>query len=48
MHSIHSTGAELTPEQLAADAREAGLDFVATTEHNTADGQDAWALHASS
>lgn len=46
MHSIHSAGADLTPGQLAADARAAGLDFVATTEHNTADGHAAWAPHA--
>jgi hypothetical protein len=46
VHSVHSTGADLTPEQLAAEARAAGLDFVATTEHNTDDGHDAWAPHA--
>nr|WP_255620829.1 CehA/McbA family metallohydrolase [Pseudonocardia sp. DSM 110487] len=42
VHSVHSNGADLTPEQLAAAAREAGLDFVATTEHNTADAHGAW------
>jgi PHP-associated len=46
VHSVHSTGADLTPEQLAAEARAAGLDFVATTEHNTADGHAAWTPHA--
>jgi predicted metal-dependent phosphoesterase TrpH len=42
VHSVHSHGADLSPEQLAAAAREAGLDFVATTEHNTADAHGAW------
>ncbi|MFF1839923.1 CehA/McbA family metallohydrolase [Streptomyces sp. NPDC058231] len=45
VHSVHSDG-ELTPEQLAAGARAAGLDFIATTEHNTADAHGAWASHA--
>jgi predicted metal-dependent phosphoesterase TrpH len=35
VHTVHSNGGELTPQQLAAEAREAGLDFIATTEHNT-------------
>ncbi|MBR7836158.1 CehA/McbA family metallohydrolase [Actinospica durhamensis] len=43
VHSVLSHGGELTPEQLAADARAAGLDFVATTEHNTVAGHAAWA-----
>ena len=43
MHSVLSHGGELTPERLAADARAAGLDFLATTEHNTAAGHAAWA-----
>lgn len=42
VHSILSDGGELTPDQLAVDARAAGLDFIATTEHNTADGHAAW------
>lgn len=41
MHSAYSDG-KLTPEQLAAGARAAGLDFIATTEHNTADAHTAW------
>ncbi|MER6916653.1 CehA/McbA family metallohydrolase [Streptomyces sp. NPDC000594] len=41
MHSVHSDG-ELTPEELVAAARAAGLDFLATTEHNTADGHGVW------
>lgn len=35
VHSVHSDG-ELTPEELAVRARAAGLDFIATTEHNSA------------
>ncbi|HTJ69266.1 MAG TPA: CehA/McbA family metallohydrolase [Actinospica sp.] len=46
VHSVHSHGGELPPEQLAADARAAGLDFVVTTEHNSADGQKDWAQAA--
>ena len=46
VHSVYSNGAELTPEQLAAGAREAGLDFIATTEHNTSDAHGIWSPHA--
>jgi hypothetical protein len=42
VHSQRSHGGELTPAQLAAAAREAGLDFIAITEHNTADTHGAW------
>jgi hypothetical protein len=42
VHSIRSNGGELTPQQLAAAARATGLDFIATTEHNTADTHAAW------
>lgn len=45
VHSVLSDG-ELTPAELAAAARAAGLDFVATTEHNTAAGHAAWAPYA--
>jgi hypothetical protein len=41
IHSARSHGGELTPEQLAA-ARATGLDFIAITEHNTADTHGAW------
>ncbi|MEV6423596.1 CehA/McbA family metallohydrolase [Streptomyces sp. NPDC051662] len=41
VHSVHSDG-ELTPDQLAHRARDAGLDFIATTEHNSAEGHGAW------
>jgi predicted metal-dependent phosphoesterase TrpH len=46
VHSVHSNGGELTPQQLAAEARAAGLDFIATTEHNTSDAHDEWGPHA--
>jgi hypothetical protein len=39
---VYSHAAELTPQQLASDAREAGLDFLATTEHNTAAAHEMW------
>ncbi len=42
VHTRRSTGGELTPGQLATAAREAGLDFIAVTEHNTADTHGAW------
>lgn len=45
VHSVYSDGA-LTPEQLAAGARKAGLDFIATTEHNTSDAHSVWTEHA--
>jgi hypothetical protein len=46
VHSDLSTGGELTPARLAADARAAGLDFLATTEHHTAAGHTRWGPHA--
>ncbi len=42
MHSAISFGGELTLEQLAAAARKDGLDFIAITDHNTADTHGAW------
>lgn len=44
VHSVHSDG-RLTPEQLAAGARAAGLDFLATTEHNTSEAHGVWNRH---
>jgi hypothetical protein len=41
VHSVHSDG-ELTPAELVAEARAAGLDFLATTDHNTAAAHFAW------
>ncbi|MFD0023936.1 CehA/McbA family metallohydrolase [Streptomyces sp. NPDC058382] len=46
VHSAVSNGGELTPERLAADARAAGLDFLAVTEHNTAATHDVWSRQA--
>ena len=46
MHSTCSHGGELTPERLAAEARAAGLDFLATTEHNNADTHATWVRYA--
>ena len=46
VHSARSNGGELTPERLAASARELGLDFIAVTEHNTCDTHDAFAALA--
>ncbi len=41
VHSVHSDG-ELTPGELAHRARTAGLDFIATTEHNAAAAPGVW------
>lgn len=43
IHSARSHGGELTPAQLTAAARAGGLDFIAATEHNTADTHDTFA-----
>ncbi|WP_327372033.1 CehA/McbA family metallohydrolase [Streptomyces sp. NBC_01217] len=45
VHSVASDGGELTPGQLAASARVLGLDFLATTEHKSADTHGAWGQH---
>lgn len=42
IHSVHSSGGELPPEQLVAAAREFGLDFLVATEHNTAEAHETW------
>lgn len=47
VHSRRSNGGELTPKELANDARAVGLDFIAATEHNTTDGHADWAAGAS-
>ncbi|WP_031509356.1 CehA/McbA family metallohydrolase [Streptomyces megasporus] len=41
LHTVHSDGLR-TPEEVAVAAREAGLDFIATTEHNTTSAHGAW------
>ena len=43
VHSAISSGAVLTPEQLAAETRRVGLDFIAVTEHNSTATHTAWA-----
>jgi hypothetical protein len=44
-HTVHSDGRR-TLAELAADARAAGLDFIASTEHNTPSASLAWGGHA--
>ena len=44
-HTVHSDGRR-TPAELAADARAAGLDFLASTEHNTSSASLGWGAHA--
>jgi hypothetical protein len=46
MHTVHSDG-QLEPAELAAAAREAGLDFMVSTEHNTCSAAAIWGHHAS-
>lgn len=41
LHTVHSDG-ERTPRETATAARQAGLDFIVTTEHNTTSGHAAW------
>jgi hypothetical protein len=45
LHTVHSDGRR-TPEQLVADARAAGLDFIVSTDHNTSSSQLQWGDHA--
>ena len=45
LHTVHSDG-KRTPDQLVADARAAGLDFITSTEHNTPSAQLVWGDHA--
>ncbi len=42
LHTVYSDGWRL-PEEVAATARTAGLDFIVTTEHNTSASHGAWA-----
>ena len=42
LHTVHSDG-KRTPEQMAAEARSAGLDFIVSSEHNTTSAHRAWA-----
>jgi len=45
LHTVHSDGARL-PEEVAAGARAAKLDFIVSTEHNTPTAGGIWGLHA--
>ncbi|MEV0646325.1 CehA/McbA family metallohydrolase [Phytomonospora sp. NPDC050363] len=42
VHSLLSSGGELTPARLATAARAVGLDFIAITEHGSAGTHGAW------
>lgn len=44
VHSVHSDGKDTLPEVLAA-ARSAGLDFFASTDHNTSSAGLEWGRH---
>ncbi|MEU8817305.1 CehA/McbA family metallohydrolase [Actinoplanes sp. NPDC048796] len=46
VHSERSHAGELTPGQIAAAARAAGLDFIAVTEHNTVETHGAFQSYA--
>ncbi|MFG2820030.1 CehA/McbA family metallohydrolase [Kitasatospora sp. NPDC048365] len=41
LHTVHSDGRRL-PEEVAAAARAAGLDFIVSTDHNTPSSHGAW------
>ena len=45
LHTQHSDGARW-PDELAARAREADLDFIVSTEHNTPTASQIWGAHA--
>ncbi|MGH3355905.1 MAG: CehA/McbA family metallohydrolase, partial [Nocardioidaceae bacterium] len=45
LHSVHSDGLRTLPE-LAAAAQRAGLDLIASTEHNTSSAGLVWGHHA--
>jgi hypothetical protein len=45
LHTVHSDGRRV-PEELAAGARAAGLDFIVSTEHNTSSASRIWGDHA--
>jgi predicted metal-dependent phosphoesterase TrpH len=45
LHTVYSDGRR-TPEQLVADARAAGLDFIVSTDHNTSSSSLQWGNHA--
>lgn len=41
LHTVHSDGRRL-PEEVAAEARAAGVDFIVSTEHNTSSAHAVW------
>jgi hypothetical protein len=41
LHTVYSDGKRL-PSEVAAGARQAGLDFMVTTDHNTSSSHGAW------
>lgn len=45
-HTVHSDG-QWQPQELVDAAREAGLDFIVSTEHNTNTAHGIWGHHAS-
>ncbi|HEU5331602.1 MAG TPA: CehA/McbA family metallohydrolase [Actinocrinis sp.] len=45
LHTVYSDG-KRTPDELVADARAAGLDFIVSTEHNTDSASLQWGAHA--
>lgn len=45
LHTVHSDGSR-TPAQLVAAAATGGLDFFASTEHNTSSASLVWGRHA--
>ncbi|GAB3869124.1 CehA/McbA family metallohydrolase [Kibdelosporangium lantanae] len=45
LHTVYSDG-QRSLDQLVAEARAAGLDFIVSTEHNTSSAHLRWGLHA--
>lgn len=45
LHTVYSDGRR-TPDQVAAGARAAGLDFIVSTDHNTSSSHGVWGPHA--
>ncbi len=41
LHTVHSDGKRL-PSEVASGAREAGLDFIVSTDHNTSSAHAVW------
>ncbi len=44
LHTTHSDG-EREPQEVIREARERGLDFIASTEHNTISANQLWGLY---